>query len=137
MQCCALDYRVGHLSWLSRCSVSCIRVALHAVSTLLARTYIRPACNIPMRYTDTRDAYVHLRVARGIIAFLSVTYTYIQTLCEMRCRISCLAQLKRFSSTTPRSIIFSRARTLKILKLVASWQSYERFLECKVNANRL
>ena len=48
--------RVGRLSWLSpRRSVSCIRVALHAVST---GSVDDPACNIPMRYTDARDAYV-------------------------------------------------------------------------------
>ena len=43
--------KVGRLSWLSpRRSVSCIRVALQGL--------LRPAFNIPMCYTDTRDAYV-------------------------------------------------------------------------------
>ena len=54
--------RVGRLSWLSpRRSMSCIRVALHAVSIIYTQavaSMIDPACNIPMRYTDARDAYV-------------------------------------------------------------------------------
>ena len=36
-------------------------------------------------------AILRLRVAREIIGFLSVTDTYIQTISEMRRRISCLA----------------------------------------------
>ena len=53
--------KVGRLSWLSpRRSVSCIRVALHAVSTrrLVVSSMQHSQSNIPMRYTDARDAYV-------------------------------------------------------------------------------
>ena len=42
-----------------------------------------------------------LRVAREIIGFLSVTDTYIQTISEMRRRISCLALRRSAIRTIP------------------------------------
>ena len=41
--------RVGRFSWLSRRSVSCIRVALHAVSMYTQAFRVQLVCNIPIR----------------------------------------------------------------------------------------
>ena len=74
---------------------------LLAVGELRSTTWSSPGAATAVTFLSVTLVHVilRLRVAQEIIGFLSVTDTYIQTISEMRRRISCL--MLRHSAITP------------------------------------
>ena len=89
--------RIGsYLGWPPLCCVRTVSPTSRTTAVQGREDFVSPRtamAGTAVTFLSVTLAHVilRLRVAREIIGFLSVTDTYIQTISEIRCRISCLA----------------------------------------------